>query len=75
MKFNSTDIGMLHETYVTGLRILSSKNNKTGETSLDGIGFKTAITKKTNKKDGTVTYTGVRFLENMANIAMVKLFG
>lgn len=74
IKFNSGDINALHEAYVTAINIDVIKDKKTGKVkSVDGYSFTTAIKEKRDR-DGNVQYEGVRFVDNIAKIAMCKLF-
>lgn len=74
IKFNSGDINALHEAYVTAINIDVTKDKKTGKVkSVDGYSFTTAIKEKRDR-DGNVQYEGVRFVDNIAKIAMCKLF-
>ena len=74
IKFNSSDINALHEAYVTAINVDITKDKKTGTIkSVDGYSFTTAIKEKRDK-DGKIHYEGVRFVDNMAKIAMCKLF-
>lgn len=72
IKFNSTDLFMLHEAYVSGLDIKFVKDPKTKELKSTFAEFKTAIT-KTDGKNGT-TYNGKKFMELIAKIAFNKIY-
>lgn len=72
IKFNATDLYMLHECYVSGLDIKFVKDSKTKELKYTSAEFKTAIT-KSEGKNGT-TYNGKKFMELIAKIAFNKIY-
>lgn len=72
VRFNKTDLGMLHECYVTGLTV-SAKKDKNGEVVVGDCKFRTVITKKEGK-DGSVKFEGGKFKELIAKIAFGKLY-
>ena len=72
IKFNKTDLGMLHECYVTGLTV-SAKKDKNGEVVVGNYKFRTAITKKEDK-DSNAKFEGDKFKELIAKIAFGKLY-
>lgn len=68
VKFNSTDMGMLHECYTSGVSAVVRVSKKAGVTSFDGYNCRFAITRKEDK-DGNVTYDGRKFMGLLATIA------
>lgn len=68
VKFNSTDMGMLHECYTSGVSAVVSVSKKAGITSFDGYNCRFAITRK-ELKDGSVIYDGKKFMGLLATIA------
>ena len=70
VKFNGTDLKDLHETFVTGLTGVATKDKKTGDTTWDCTEYKTAIVARENKKTGKITYKGQGFMSNVAKLAM-----
>lgn len=76
IKFNKTDMNIIHETFVTGIKVDMKKNKtKDGDvfTSIEGMSYNYAIKEKKNK-DGGYSYEGARFKETLAKIAFAKLF-
>lgn len=71
IKFNKTDMNVLHETFVTNANVdmTRSKKNK----SVKGLSFRYSIEPIYNNGD-IVGYKGNRFKETIAKIAFVKLF-
>ena len=72
VKFNKKDLHCIHETFVTNSSVDVKHDKKNGNYA-NGMSFKYAIEKKEDKK-GNVSYTGVRFKENIAKLAFNKLF-
>lgn len=72
VKFNKTDMNVLHETFVTGLTVDMSKSKKNG-VNVEGLSYRYAI-RKVTKQDGKPEYEGSRFKEILAKIAFAKLF-
>lgn len=68
VKFNSTDMGMLHECYTSGVSTMVSVSKKAGTISFDGYNCRFAITRK-ECKDGSVVYDGKKFMGLLATIA------
>lgn len=68
VKFNSTDLGTLHECYVKGINVSVNKNYKTGEVTYKTVTLNTSIIKKENK-DGNVTFESKGFNELLAKLA------
>ena len=73
MKFNKTDIGILHECFVRGVDVNIIKDNK-GNTSCGGYTTKTAITKNRDR-EGNITYEGKTFNELLAKLAFQYICG
>ena len=72
IRFNKTDLGILHECYVTGLTV-SAKKDKNGEVVVGDYKFRTVITRKKDK-DGNDKFEGDKFKELIAKIAFGKLY-
>lgn len=68
VKFNSTDMGMLHECYTSGVSAIVSVSKKAGIKSFDGYHCRFAITRKEDK-DGNITYDSRKFMSLLATIA------
>ena len=68
VKFNSTDLGTLHECYVKGINVSVNKNYKTGEVTYKTVTLNTSIIKKEDK-DGNVTFESKGFNELLAKLA------
>lgn len=68
VKFNSTDMGMLHECYTSGAGALVSISRKAGIISFDGYNCRFAITRKEDKA-GNIAYDGRKFMSLLATIA------
>lgn len=70
-KFNSSDLKMLNECYVTGIRNkFSSKED--GSINFDTTVVNTLVSKKTNKKTGKTTYNMNKLFKVIADLALVK---
>lgn len=68
IKFNSTDMGMLHECYTSGINAIVRISKKSGHVSFDGYDCRYAISRK-DCKDGDVIYDGKKFMNLLAVIA------
>lgn len=74
VKFNRTDMNIIHETFVTGVSVDVKKSKKDDSTKVEGVSFRYAIERVENKKTGSVEYRGARFKEILAKLAFNKLF-
>lgn len=73
VKFNKTDMGILHECFVRGVDVNIIKDSK-GNTSFGGYTMKTAITKNKDR-EGNITYEGKSFNELLAKLAFQYICG
>lgn len=75
VKFNKTDMGILHECFVKGIDVNVARKSKNDEnTSFNGYTIKTAITKKQDS-NGNITYEGKSFNELLAKLAFQYICG
>lgn len=73
IKFNRTDLHMLHEAYVTGIKV-DYKKDKEGKFESAKTGLRTAIQSKKNRQ-GETTYSGTTFVESIAKLAFNHVYG
>lgn len=73
VKFNKTDMGMLHECFVRGVDVNINKDSK-GNTSFGGYTMKTAIAKYKDR-EGNIRYEGKTFNELLAKLAFQYICG
>ena len=73
IRFNKTDLAMIHECYTSGLDIKFNKDKKSGDLKSTEVTLKRAIVK--SEKDGKVTYKCDKFNEMIVKLAFNKIFG
>lgn len=74
IRFNGTDLGMLHESYHNGITVSVKKDAKTGDIKHESTEMSACIKKITNRKTGEVKYEGNKFMTNVAKIAFGQLY-
>ncbi len=75
VKFNKTDMGILHECFVRGVDVNVIKKSKNDtDMSFCGYTIKTAITKKQDS-NGNITHEGKSFNELLAKLAFQYICG
>lgn len=75
IKFNKTDLAYIHALYVKSLHVRFTKRKNNGKETLEYSGrvLRTLISKKENKKEGTVTYDFTGFYEVICKLAIEYL--
>jgi hypothetical protein len=74
IRFNGTDLAMMHESFHNGITVSCKKDAKTGEIKHEKTELSSCIKCIQNKKTGETKYEGDKFMTNLAKVAFGYLY-